>query len=126
MFVLPFMDYCDEVWILSSAMHFKRLEKIHSIFFQFEIYCLQFSDYYSNRAVVLSNMHRALKKIAPSYLHDTFKYAVDITGRVTLNTHRLFAPRVRTLAKNSFYFHGTRIWNSLNPMLYGAKKLASF
>ena len=64
---------------------------------------------------------------APSYLHDSFHYAVDITSRAAQNAHRLFVPRVRTtMAKNSFYFSGTQIWNSLNPTLYTARKLANF
>jgi len=56
-----------------------------------------------------------------------FHYAVEITGRDARNEHRLFAPRVRTsLAKNGFYFRGTKIWNSLNSTLYAAKKLTNF
>jgi len=71
-------------------------------------------------------VYRSLHKISPSYLHNTFHYAVELTGRDVRNEHRLFVPRVRTsLAKNGFYFQGTKIWNSLDPTLYAAKKLTN-
>ena len=48
-------------------------------------------------------VYRSLHKISPSYLHNTFYYAVEITDRDARNEHRLFVPRVRTsLAKNGF------------------------
>ena len=31
-----------------------------------------------------------------------------------------------TLAKHSFYYRGTQIWNSLNPVLYTTRKLDQF
>jgi len=72
-------------------------------------------------------VYRSVHKISPSYLHNTFHYAAEITGRYAHNKHRLFVPRVRTsLAKNSFYFRGTKIWNSLDSTLYAANKLTHF
>ena len=73
-------------------------------------------------------VYRVLHKLSPSYLHDTFRYAVDITSHTgRRNLYRLFVPRVRTtLAKHSFYFRGTQIWNSLNPILYATRKLEQF
>ena len=69
-------------------------------------------------------IYKVLHHLLPPYLHDTFQYAVDITGRASRNIHRLFVPRVRTtLAKYSFYFRGTQLWNSLNPLLYATKNL---
>jgi len=50
-------------------------------------------------------VYSSLHKISPSYLHNTFHYAVELTGRDARNEHRFFVPRVRTsLAKNGFYF----------------------
>ena len=70
---------------------------------------------------------RVLYKLSPSYLSGTFQYAVDVTSRTGRNLHRLFVPRVRTtLAKYSFYYRGTQIWNSLNPVLYTTRKLEQF
>ena len=67
------------------------------------------------------------RSLHPSYLHNTFHYAVELTGSDARNEHCLFVPRVRTsLAKNGFYFRGTKIWNSLDPILYAAKKLTNF
>ena len=61
------------------------------------------------------------------YMIYSFHYAVEITSRVGRNAHRLFVPRVRTaIAKSSFYFRGTQIWNSLDPTLYIARKLENF
>jgi len=72
-------------------------------------------------------IYKVLHHLLPPYLHDTFQYAVDITGRASRNIYHLFVSRVRTtLAKNSFYFRGTQLWNSLNPLLYAAKKLEQF
>jgi len=115
-FDLLIMDYCDVVWMPSSAMHFKQLGRIYSKFSNLR------STACSSVTITLTErqcyhtaiqVYRSLHKIAPSYLHDTFNYAVDITGRVARNAHCLFVSRVRTtLAKNSFYFCRTRVWNS--------------
>ena len=38
-----------------------------------------------------------------------------------------FVPRVRTsYGKNSFYYKGTQIWNSLSASIYAATSLAQF
>ena len=48
------------------------------------------------------------------------------TSHTGQNLYCLFVPRVQTtLAKHSFYFWGTQIWNSLNPILY-TRKLEQF
>ena len=128
-FVLPIMDYCDVVW-MPSAMHFKRFERMHSKFSNLRsTACSSVTITLTERRCYHTTIqvYRSLNKIAPSYLHNTFNYAVDISGRAACNPHRLFVPRVRTtLAKSSFYFRGTKIWNSLNPTLYEVKRLASF
>ena len=69
-------------------------------------------------------IYKVLHHLSP---HDTFQYAVDVTGHAGRNVHRLFVPRVRTtLAKQSFYFRGSQLWNSLNPLLYASRKLEQF
>jgi len=48
-------------------------------------------------------VYRVLHKLSPSYLNETFHYAVDITSRTGWNLYCLFVPRVQTtLAKHSF------------------------
>ena len=60
------------------------------------------------------------------HMSATFHYAADITLHTGQNLYHLFVPRVQTtLAKLSFYFRGTQIWNSLNPTLY-TRKLEQF
>ena len=40
---------------------------------------------------------------------------------------RIFTAYIRTIfAKRSFYYRGTQIWNSLNPVLYTTRKLDQF
>ena len=87
--------------------------------------CLTLAERRRYHAVI--QVYRVLHKLSPSYLNATFHYATDITLRTGRNLYRLFVPRVRTtLAKHSFYFRGTQIWNSLNPTLYTARKLEQF
>ena len=73
-------------------------------------------------------VYKVLHKLSPSYLNGTFHYAVDITYVLDRTfTVCLLIPRVQTtLAKHSFYIQGTQIWNSLNPVLYTARKLEKF
>jgi len=119
--VLPILDYCDVVWTPSSVQHFKRLERLHSKFNS------PFSRTDPSVCVTLTERRRfhtaiqVLHHLSPPYLHDTFHYAVDITSQ---NIHRLFVPRVRTtLAKHNFYFQGSQLWNTLNPVLYEARTI---
>ena len=128
-YVLPILDYCDVVWTPSSVQHFKHLERLHSKFNS-----PPSSTDFSVRVTLTERrwFHAAIqvyiyRVLSPSYLHDTFHYAVDITSHTGRNLYRLFVPRVRTtLAKHSFYFRGTQIWISLNPILYATRKLEQF
>ena len=129
-FVLPILDYCDVVWTPSSAQHFKCLERLHSRFNSppsgddFSA-CMTLAERRRYHAAI--QVYRVLHKLSPSYLNATFYYAVDITSCTGWNLYHLFVPRVRTtLAKHSFYFRGTQIWNSLNPTLYTTRKLEQF
>jgi len=99
-------DYCDVVWMPSSTLLFKRLERLNSKFSN-----LKSATSRSSMAITLAQrrcyhtaiqVYRSLHKISPSYLYNTFHYAAEITGRDAHNEHCLFVPRVRTsLAKNS-------------------------
>ena len=129
-FVLPVLDYCDVVWKPSSTAHFKQFERLHARFSNLRpTACSSVNVTLTERrryhAAV--QVYRVLHKLSPPYLYDSFHYAIDITSRTARNAHRLFVPRVRTnIAKDSFYFRGTQIWNSLNPTLYAARTLDNF
>jgi len=70
---------------------------------------------------------KIVNNISPSYLHNTFSFAVNISGRFGRNQHRLFVPRVKTnYGKRSLAYGGTVIWNRLPPALYSAKTVSAF
>ena len=125
--MLSILDHCDVVWTPLSVHHFKCPERLHSRFNS-----LPSSSNHSASVTLTERrrfhaavqVYKMLHKLSPSYLNGTFNYAVDITLRTGRNIYRLFVPRVwTTLAKHSFYYQGTQIWNLLNPVLYIARKL---
>ena len=128
--MLPILDYCDVVWTPSSVHYFRQLERLHSKFQNPSsetdpTVCVTLAE--RRRFHTAIQIYKVLHHLSPPYLHDTFQYAVDVTGRAGRNVHRLFVPRVRTtLAKQSFYFRGSQLWNSLNPLLYASRKLEQF
>ena len=107
-----------------------------SIFqYQYQYHLLRSSDCFNLRLSQSERRvyHTALQvfkivnNISPSYLHHTFSFAVDVTGRSGRNQHRLFVPRVRTnYGKRSLAYRGTAIWNRLPPALYSAKTVSAF
>ena len=127
-FLLNYIVFlCCPYWIISSVQHFKRLERLHLKFNSPPDFSVHVTLTERRRFHAAIQMYRVLHKLSPSYLHDTFHYAVDITSHTGQNLYRLFVPRVRTtFAKHSFYFRGTQIWNSLNPILYAIRKLEQF
>jgi len=111
------------MWTPSFVQHFKRLERLHSKFNS------PFSRTNPTVCVTLTEIqiYKVLHHLSPPYLHGTFHYAVDITGHASWNIHHLFVLRVQTtLVKYSFYFPGSQLWNTLNPVLYEARKLEQF
>ena len=129
-FVLSILDYCDEVWTPSSTTHFKQLERPHAKFSNLRStscssVSITLTEQRRYHAVI--QVYRTLHKLSPPYLHDSFHYAVDITSHAARNAHRFFPPKVSHHSKKTvFIFCGTQIWNSLNPTLYTARKLANF
>jgi len=72
-------------------------------------------------------VYKILHQLSPGYLRATSNYVTTVTSHVGRNIHRLFVPRVRTnYGKNSFYYKGTQIWNSLNASLYAVAMLGQF
>jgi len=130
-YIVPIIDYCDTVWSLSNSTDTGRLERLHSKFTS----SIQSSDSFNLRSTLSERRvyHMALQvfkivnNISPSYLHNTFSFAVNVSGRFGRNQHRLFVPRVRTnYGKRSLAYRGTVIWNRLPPALYSAKTVSAF
>jgi len=102
------------LWSPSNSTDTRRLERLHSKFTS----SIPSSDSF-NLCSSLSEgrvYHTALQvfkivnNISPSYLHNTFSFAVDVTGRFGRNHYRLFVPRVRTnYGKQSLGYRGTAI-----------------
>ena len=69
-------------------------------------------------------VYRTLHRLLPIYLQDIFNYTTTVTSHFGRNSYRLFVPRVRTnYDKNSLYYTGTQVWNSLHAYLYTAATL---
>ena len=63
-------------------------------------------------------VYRTLHRLSPIYLQDTFNYSTTVTSHVGRNSYHLFVPRVWTnYGKNSLYYTGTQVWNSLDASL---------
>ena len=96
-FILPLIDYCDTVWMPSSMLHFKHLERLHSRFCTNNAETFLWVSLTEHRRYnVAVQVYRVLHKLSPSYLFDTFRYAVDVTSHIGRNPLHLFILRVRT------------------------------
>ena len=129
-FILPILDYCDVVWSPSSVQYFKRFERIHSKFCSLipatqSFLCHTLAERRRFHTAII--VYKILHQLSPAYLRATFNYTTTVTSHVGRNSHRLFAPRIRTTyGKNNLYYKGTQIWNSLNASLYAAATLGQF
>jgi len=66
-------------------------------------------------------LKKIVKKIPPP-LHNTFSFAVDVTGRSGRDQHGLSVSRVRiNYGKQSLAYRGTIIWYRLLLALYSAE-----
>jgi len=117
------------VWQPTNANQTRRLERFHS---KYTSLCDDASI--SSQSLVerrkfhtILQTYKILHQFTPAYLHSIFEYAVDVTGRVSRNLHRLFVPRVRTnYGKRSLYYRGTVLWNALPAALYGKPTITQF
>jgi len=72
-------------------------------------------------------VYKILHRIVPAYLYNIFEYAINVTGRVNRNAHRLFVPQVNTnYGKRSLYYRGTTMWNALPTAVYDSTTLTQF
>jgi len=101
-YIVPIIDCCDTVWSPSNSTDTRRLERLHSKFSSSIPSSDSFNLHSSLSERRVTVYHTALQvfkivnNISPSYLHNTFSFAVDVTGCFGRNQHRLFVPRVRT------------------------------
>ena len=128
-FILPILDYCDLVWSPSSVQYFKRFERVHSKF------CSLLSDTQNFHCTLVEcrqfhttiMVYRTLHCLSPICLQDTFNYTTTVTSHIGRNSYRPFVPRVRiNYGKNSLYYTGTQVWNSLHASFYTAATLGQF
>ena len=99
-FVMPLFDYCDVVWSPSTAKQICLIEKIHSKFIN-KLPVTYHSKFpftltESRRFHTAIQIFKSLCQLSPPYLHDIFKFSVDITGHASHNINQLFVPRVFT------------------------------
>jgi len=130
-FVMPLFDYCDVTWTPSTAKQTCVIERVLS-----KSVCKLSSSYHSKFSFILTERSRfhiavqifkSLRRISPAYLYGIFQFSRDITGHLSRNIHRLFVPRVFTNnGKQSFYYHGTVLWNNLKSTVTKATTLLSF
>ena len=77
--------------------------------------------------VLVTQTYKILHQLAPTYLHNIFEYAVNVTGHASRNLHRLFVPWLRTnYGKCSLYYQGTVLWNALPAALCGKTIVTQF
>jgi len=130
-FVLPLFDYCDVAWCPTTTKFTAMLERIHSKFIKRlpSLYCCEFSFTLMERrkfhtaVKIFKSIHQKL----PSCLHNIFCYSRDVTGHIGHNINGFFVPKVNNnYGKESFFYRGTVIWNSLPSTATEATSLSSF
>ena len=67
---------------------------------------------------------KVLYQLCPGYLRDWFVFAEAYTGHSGRNKYRLFINT--SIGKNSFFYRGAVIWNSLSPALFTVNALSNF
>ena len=81
----------------------------------------------SRRYRTATYVYKVLNGLSPPYLQNTFELSVHRTKRYLRNSYRIYIPFVRTtIAKNSFYYQGAVLGNSLHQSLYSSTTLATF
>ena len=130
-FMMPLFDYCDVIWTPSMAKQTYMIERVHLKF----VHKLS-SSYHSKLSYTLTEccqFHTAVQVFkclhkSSHYLHDIFQFSRNVTGHLSCNINRLFAPRVFTnYGKQSIiYYGGTVLWNNLKSSVTGAATLFSF
>ena len=123
-FVLPILYYCDVVWTplyLCNILNVWRGFILSSIVYHLVNIC----NYYRNGDGFIQ-WHRCLECYT-SCRHHVWVMYFNMLLMLPHALARIFTAYIRTIfAKHSFYYRGTQIWNSLNPVLYTTRKLDQF
>ena len=128
-FISPVYEYCDIVWKPSSTYS----DKLDNYYTRTMRKINASQTLHNTTPSVRRKFHLALqvfkisKRICPSYLNHTIRYATDVTNRDLRNPYRLYVPNLRTIfGRNSFYYQCTLIWNCLLPSLYECDSISNF
>ena len=122
--VKPHLDYCDVAWSPSSSKLITQLEKVQKLATRI---ILQASS-----TVRTAELYHTLKwqsldqhKRVHTVLY-VFKVLNNLVPIYLCNSH-LHVPVVRTNhGKNSFYYRGATIWNSIDKSLYPLSNIVAF
>ena len=138
--VQPLLDYCDVAWSPGALKQVDKLERVQKLAARIvlgapstartvELYkTLNWSTLDQRRRYhTATYVFKVLNGLSPPYLQNTFELSVHKTKRCLRNSYRIYIPFVRTtIAKNSFYYQGAALWNSLDQSLYSSTTLATF
>ena len=128
-YILPIFDYCDVVWVPTTAKQTRRLERFHSKYTTFctDLSISKYSLTEQRQYHTILQLYKILHKVAPVYLHDMFSYTTSITGREGRNAHCLFVPQICTnFGRRSLFYRGATLWNTLPSALYDAASYSQF
>ena len=118
---------CDVVWHPTNVTQTSQLERFHSKCTSFCDDASISSEFLFERCKfhTILQTYKILHQLTPTYLHNIF--AVNVTGRVSRNSHCLFVPQLRTnYGKCSLYYRGTVLWNALSAVLYDKTTVTQF
>ena len=123
-YIHPIMDYCDTVWKCCGVGNSSSLERLQRRASKIV------SKMSSDRALdylkwpslvnrrenhVTELVKRCIKGHCPKFFKNYFTFNSSVHNRITREMNVLRLPMVRTdLAKNSFYYNGSVIFNRLN------------
>ena len=119
------------IWIPSTAKQTCLIERVHSKFIH------ELPSFYHSKFPFTLTEHcqchtaiqifKSLHQISPPYLHDILKFPKDVTGCFSRVVNLLLVPRVFTnYGKQSFYYWGIVLWNTLKSTVTGAVTLLPF
>ena len=82
---------------------------------------------YRIQQLKLGYMFKKINKEAPSYLLENFRLFREHHAYITRSTvHNSILPGVNSAGKNSFYYTGAKLWNSLPAELKSITTLPHF
>ena len=138
--ITPYLNYCSTVWANFNKSDMERLLKLqkkavriithsqyhaHSAPLFYELHILNVNDMGKFYIAVL--MFLCHKRLLPSFLLTCFDLNQDVHNYNTRNASNYHLPKIRTTCmKNSFFFQGPVIWNSIPPEIKSSNTLNLF